>query len=131
MNMRKIFECVRCGHCCHGVATVALTVEEQKRVGDFLDIAQQELFEEFFIRNGNRVEMRVVDGHCIFFGTNGLCRIHPVKPFHCRRWPLHPSILHDQNAWQAIKADCPGFADDATWEEAVELVRSSGFGERE
>jgi len=33
---------------------------------------------------------------CIFYGDNGLCRIHPVKPFDCRHWPLHPSILGDE-----------------------------------
>ena len=125
--MRKVFECIQCGHCCHGVATVSLTPKEQEKVGEFLGLSLESLFERFLIRNGNRVEMRVVEGHCIFYGPDGLCKIHPVKPFHCKRWPLHPSIIHDKNAWLAIKADCPGFRKDATWEEVVEFIRSIGI----
>ncbi len=126
---KKVFECAQCGHCCHGVATVALTRKEQVAVANYLAIGEEELFERYLKRNGKRVEMQVVDGHCIFYGEDGLCKIHPVKPFHCRRWPLHPSMLHDENAWHAIKADCPGFSDDATWEDVKRLIRERGFGD--
>ncbi len=78
--------------------------------------------EKFLLTKGNRTEMKVIDGHCIFYGNDGLCKIHPVKPFHCRQWPLHPSILGDPNAYEAIKKDCPGFRDDASYEEICQLV---------
>jgi len=119
-----VFECKRCGHCCHGVATVSLSQDEQEGIARFLGITMDELFERYLVRKGSRVEMQVRDGHCIFYGEDGLCQIHPVKPFHCRRWPLHPSILNDENAWLAIKADCPGFRKDASYREVVRLVRS-------
>jgi len=125
--VRPVFECAQCGHCCHGVATVSLTPEEQTRVAEFLGLTKEELFQKYLIYNGNRVEMKIVDGHCIFYGKDNLCKIHPVKPFHCRRWPLHPSILNDENAWLAIKADCPGFRKDATYEEVVTLICSRSF----
>lgn len=79
-------------------------------------------------RKGNRVEMRTVNGHCIFYGQDGLCMVHPVKPFHCRQWPLHQSILGDTAAWEAIRADCPGFDPEATYEAVCELVRRAKRG---
>lgn len=72
--------------------------------------------------------MKIEDGHCIFYGNDGLCMIHEVKPFHCRQWPLHPSILGDQGAWEAIKSDCPGFDPDMTYSEACDLVKNSRNG---
>ncbi len=120
---REIFKCKKCGHCCHGAATVSLTDEEVADIRDFLGVSIDELFSFYLIKNGKRTEMKVVDGHCIFFNREGLCSIHPVKPHHCRVWPIHPSILNDENAWLAIKADCKGFLRDATFEEAKELVK--------
>ena len=125
---REIFQCKCCGHCCHGVATVSVSQEEQVRMASFMGVDLDTFKREYLVRNGRTFSMKIVDGHCIFYGDDGLCRVHPVKPFHCRRWPLHPSILSDEAAWKAIKADCPGFSEDATWEEAKELVRKNSNG---
>ncbi len=100
-----------------------MTPEEQTRIAKFLGLSMDELLEKYGVIKGNRVEMKVVDGHCIFYGDDGLCRIHEVKPFQCRRWPLHPSILGDEAAWRAIKADCPGFDEDAEYEDVCRLVK--------
>jgi Fe-S-cluster containining protein len=126
--MREIFACQCCGHCCHGEGTVSLTPVEQKTIASFLGLELSAFSEQYCTRQGNRVEMKVTEGHCIFYGANGLCRIHAVKPFHCKRWPLHPSILGDRAAWKAIKADCPGFSPDATYDEVCTLVRSVTSG---
>ncbi len=117
-----VFECKCCGHCCHGVKTVSVSKKEQERIAKFLGIGLEELKEGFLVTEGVSTSMKVVDGHCIFYGKDGLCSIHPVKPFHCKRWPLHPSILSDEAAWLAIKSDCPGFKEDATWDEAKRIV---------
>jgi len=79
--------------------------------------------ERYCVQKKGRVEMKVVDGHCIFYGEDGLCMIHDVKPFQCRRWPLHPGILGDESAWRAIKADCPGFSEDVEYEDVCRFVR--------
>jgi len=84
-----------------------------------------ETFSKYLVKKGKRVEMKIVDGHCIFFNQDGLCSIHPVKPFHCRRWPLHPSILGDEGAWEAIKADCPGFDPGVTYEMICAFLKES------
>ena len=85
-----------------------------------------ERFEEtYLVRKGRRVEMRTEGGHCVFY-QGGLCRVHPVKPFHCRRWPLHPAILEDRAAWEAVRSDCPGLR-GLTWEEARrEVLEAEG-----
>ncbi len=120
---KPLFECKCCGHCCHGVATVSVTDAEQKRMASFLGISLEELRHNYLVIGKGSTSMKIINGHCIFYGEDGLCKVHPVKPFHCKRWPLHPSILGDEAAWKAIKADCPGFAKETTWEQAKELVR--------
>ncbi len=120
---REIFQCRCCGHCCHGESTVSLTQEEVERIASHLGLSEAALLEQYLVRKGKRTEMKTVDGHCIFYGEDGLCSIHPVKPFHCRRWPLHPSILDDEGAWEAIRADCPGFSKQATYQEVCALVK--------
>ncbi len=121
--MEELFTCKCCGHCCQGQSTVSMTPDEQIRIAKFLGLSVDELLERYGVIKGNRVEMKVVDGHCIFYGDDGLCMIHAVKPFQCRRWPLHPSILGDEAAWRAIKADCPGFAEDAEYDDVCRLVK--------
>ena len=121
--MEEIFKCKMCGHCCHGEATVSVSLEEQERIASFLGITIKRLRQEYLHPKKDCTEMKIVDGHCIFYGQDGLCRIHPVKPFHCKQWPLHPSILGDEAAWKAIKSDCPGFRQDVSYQEVKEYVR--------
>ena len=125
--MKLGFECKKCGHCCHGESTVSVLEEEQGRIAIYLGLDTGSFLEKFCVKKGGRIEMKVTDGHCIFYGNEGLCMIHPVKPLPCKIWPLHQSILHDPNAWKAIKADCPGFADGAAYEEICELMRDNGI----
>ena len=120
--MREIFSCKLCGHCCHGESTVSISQTEQEAISSFLEMDIAHFLLEFCVKRGNRVEMKTVDGHCIFYGEDGLCKIHEVKPFHCKRWPLHSSIRGDPMAWESIRADCPGFAADAGYEDVCELV---------
>jgi hypothetical protein len=117
-----------CGHCCCGEGTVSLSEEEQIRIASYLGMEPADFLQKLCVQKGKRIEMRIKDGHCVFLGQENLCAIHPVKPFHCRQWPLHPGILNDPNAWEAIKSDCPGFDSAATYEMACDLVRSNVCG---
>lgn len=122
--MSRLFECKRCGHCCHGESTVSIQKDEQGRIAAYLDLELDIFLNKFCVKKGARIEMRVTDGHCVFYGGDGLCAIHPVKPAPCRIWPLHRSILDDPMAWEAIKADCPGFPEGSAYEKICELIRS-------
>ncbi len=128
-NARELFRCKCCGHCCQGRSTVSLTPEEQSRIAGYLSLDLEGFLDGYCVVKEKRTEMKVVDGHCIFYGQDGLCGIHPVKPFQCRRWPLHPSILGDEAAWEAIRADCPGFSEDARYEDVCRLVRKVTGGD--
>ncbi len=126
---RPVFECQCCGHCCHGQATVSVSEQEQRAIAEYMDLDLDDLIQRYLVVKKHCTEMKIVNGHCIFYGDDGLCRIHPVKPFHCRRWPLHPSILNDEAAWRAIRRDCPGFKEDVTYEQVCAFVREhlNGF----
>ncbi len=126
---RQIFECQCCGHCCHGQATVSVSQKEQKAIAEYMGLDLKDLADTYLNVKEHCTEMKVINGHCIFYGEDGLCKIHPVKPFHCRRWPLHPSILNDESAWKAIRRDCPGFRQDAGYEDVCAFVKEwlNGF----
>ncbi|MEZ0329433.1 MAG: YkgJ family cysteine cluster protein [Dissulfuribacterales bacterium] len=120
---QPIFECQMCGHCCHGESTVSITDKEQKAIAASIGISVSELLQRYCVVLQNRVEMKTINGHCIFYGEDGRCRIHEVKPFPCRQWPLHSSILGDSAAWEAISRDCPGFRKDITYEEVCNWLK--------
>ncbi|MDD3553365.1 MAG: YkgJ family cysteine cluster protein [Deltaproteobacteria bacterium] len=120
-----VFKCQMCGHCCHGESTVSMTETEQKAISAALGIPVAELLQKYCVVLKNRVEMKTIDGHCIFYGEDGRCQIHEVKPFPCRQWPLHPSILGDSAAWEAISRDCPGFRKDITYDDVCDWLKGA------
>lgn len=71
-----------------------------------LGLSLDQLFARFLRRSGNCVQMRTVDGHCIFYDAG--CRIHLARPRLCGQWPLHPAILKDESNYLAIGSSCPG-----------------------
>jgi len=124
-KLDEIFSCKCCGHCCHGTSTVSLSEEEQRRIASFLGLSLDDFLNKYCIIKDKRIEMKIVNRHCIFYNEeNGFCNIHPVKPDACRQWPLHPSILYDRGAWEAIRKDCPGFSKNVTYKDVCRLIRS-------
>ncbi len=102
----KIFECQQCGHCCHGETTVSLDEADRRRMCAHLGMPEQEVAEKFWRISGNIVQMKTRDGHCIFYDQG--CSVHPGRPWRCRQWPLHPSLLKDEANLSAIRDSCPG-----------------------
>ena len=107
----EIFGCRQCGHCCQGETTVSLNDEDQKRLIAYLRMPRQEVFDKFLRVTDGVVQMKTVDGHCIFFSKQG-CLVHSGKPWRCRQWPLHESILSDKANFTAIMGSCPGIKGD-------------------
>ncbi|MDA8160743.1 MAG: YkgJ family cysteine cluster protein [Desulfobacteraceae bacterium] len=112
---KEIFQCRECGYCCQGETTVSLTPEDVARMADYLKISVAELKSRYLREKDKVIQMRVVDGHCIFY--NGGCTVHPGKPWRCTQWPLHPSILSDPNNFETIKESCPGISKRMGYEE--------------
>lgn len=116
----RIFRCRQCGHCCHGETTVSLDPEDQERLIAYLRLPKEEVFRRYLRFAGNVVQMKIVDGHCIFYREG--CTVHPGKPWRCGEWPLHPSILADEANLSAIRASCPGLKRDLEYAEFCELL---------
>lgn len=110
----KIFECKRCGYCCHGETTVSLTDDDLQRMVKHIGLPKEKVIEKYLRITGKVVQMKVVDGHCIFY-DNG-CTVHPGRPWRCAEWPLHPSILKDSANFEAINRSCPGINGDIGYE---------------
>ena len=115
-DISRIFQCRQCGHCCHGETTVSLNERDLSRLIRFLRLEREEVFRRYLRVTGKTVQMQIVDGHCIFY-TNSGCAVHPAKPWRCRQWPLHESILSDPANLSAIRDSCPGLDRRLSWEE--------------
>ncbi|MCK5322897.1 MAG: YkgJ family cysteine cluster protein [Desulfobulbaceae bacterium] len=111
----EIFVCQGCGHCCHGKATVSLDKADIERMVSFLKLPFEQVKEKYLRISGAIVQMKIVDGHCIFYKDG--CTIHPGKPWRCSEWPLHPSILTDEANFSAISESCAGIKKDLGYEE--------------
>ena len=61
------------------------------------------------------------NGYCVFWDQ--LCKIHPVKPQMCRRWPFIDSIMVDVRNWRAMAATCPGMRADVSDDQIRKRVR--------
>ncbi len=102
----EIFACQQCGYCCQGSTTVSLDENDRQRLAAYLQMDYDEVEKRYLRKTGNVVQMKIIDGHCIFF-KNG-CTVHPGKPWRCTQWPLHPSMLSDEANYLAIRESCPG-----------------------
>lgn len=115
VKMSDIFICQQCGYCCQGETTVSLDENDQKRMVEHLGMSREEVAGNYWRQTGNTIQMKIVDGHCIFY-DNG-CTIHVGKPWRCTEWPLHPSILGAQENFEIIKESCPGIIRRLSYEE--------------
>lgn len=125
----KIFKCKRCGHCCHGETTVSLDEKDLERMLKFLRLPLAEAKEKYLRETNGVIQMKVVDGHCIFYRDG--CTVHPGRPWRCRQWPVHPSILTDPGNLSAIRDSCPGINKDLDYDEFCQILSAVLAGEKE
>lgn len=121
-EMKQIFECQRCGYCCQGKTTVSLDENDRRRMVAALGLSEEEVREKYWRVTGNVTQMKIVDGHCIFY-ENG-CTVHGGRPWRCAQWPLHPSLLTDENNFITIKQSCPGMNQQISYTEFCRILRS-------
>lgn len=121
MSVAKIFSCIRCGFCCHGETTVSLDESDQKRMIDVLNMPAKEVGQRYWRMTGRVVQMKIVDGHCIFYKDG--CTVHKGRPWRCGQWPLHPSILFDENNFHTIADSCPGIKKDIGYEKFCQILK--------
>lgn len=112
-EIEQLFSCTRCGYCCQGETTVSLDEEDQRIMCEALGMSREEVAEKYWRISGNVVQMKTVDGHCVFYKQG--CTVHQGRPWRCREWPLHPSILGDENNFRTISDSCPGIKRDTSY----------------
>jgi Fe-S-cluster containining protein len=115
-----IFTCARCGFCCHGETTVSLDERDQERMIRVLGLSREEVARRYWRITGSMVQMQVQDGHCIFYDDRCGCTVHEGR---CRQWPLHPSMLDDENNYRTISESCPGIRTDIDYAEFCRILR--------
>jgi Fe-S-cluster containining protein len=114
-NVSDIFSCQQCGYCCQGKTTVSLDAADQERMIRHLGMTRDEVSRTYWRCNGNSVQMKTVDGHCIFYDKG--CTIHEGKPWRCTQWPLHPSMLDSEGNFEIIRDSCPGISREVDYHE--------------
>lgn len=122
-SREDIFMCSRCGFCCHGETTVSLDEQDQQRMIRALGLNRDEVAQKYWRINGSLVQMQVQDGHCIFYDAKHGCTVHEGRPWRCRQWPLHPSMLHDENNYRTITDSCPGLRTEMGYTEFCRILR--------
>ncbi len=120
-SVSRIFSCKRCGACCHGHTTVSLNKDDRQRMVDVLKMSEEKMSETFWRTTGSTVQMQTVDGHCIFYDQG--CKVHAGRPWRCAQWPLHPSILIDENNLLSIADSCPGINRNISYRQFCEILK--------
>jgi Fe-S-cluster containining protein len=123
VQLKEIFQCARCGYCCHGETTVSLDDHDQQRMIEELGLSRDEVSKRYWRITGKVVQMQIVDGHCIFYNNDTGCTVHKGRPWRCGQWPLHPSMLDDENNYKTISESCPGINKDLSYEEFRDKLR--------
>lgn len=122
-QVADIFVCARCGYCCQGETTVSLNEEDQERMVAVLGRTRDEVRNAYWRITGSVVQMKITDGHCIFFCEGEGCSVHQGRPWRCGQWPLHPSILTDRNNFETIRESCPGINRNLSYEDFCTILR--------
>lgn len=123
-KLADIFTCTRCGFCCQGETTVSLDQRDQERMITALGLSRDEVTAQFWRITGSVVQMQTRDGHCIFFHPDSGCTVHDGRPWRCRQWPLHPSMVTDANNFQVITDSCPGLQKGLSHEEFCKIFNA-------
>jgi Fe-S-cluster containining protein len=107
----SIFICRQCGDCCKGYGGTVISDEDIYNISNYINADPHRFVADYCQSAGTKMVLaQRSDGYCIFW--NGLCTIHPVKPYMCKAWPFIRSISVDVNNWHIMAALCPGMRTD-------------------
>ena len=106
-----LFTCKRCGCCCKGYGGTFVTDQDIRNIAAYMGKERRFVVDTYCQGPwGRRILIQGADGYCVFWDKD--CRIHPVKPRMCRRWPFIESVLRDVENWLVMGASCPGIRTD-------------------
>ncbi len=113
------FTCQQCGTCCCSGA-IQISGKDITDLARYLGISTEDFNKKYLSRDflliGNFIdenikviELKKVDGACVFFDGNIKgCSVYPARPIACRSFPIWPG---DKKPWLLIDKsihDCPG-----------------------
>ena len=120
-DLKRLFACTCCGYCCQGETTVSLDDNDIYQMTRELKLEPAELEKRYLRRTKQEVQMKTVDGHCVFY-QNG-CSVHGGRPWRCRQWPLVPAILTDEANFNIIKESCPGITRELSYDQFCRILK--------
>ena len=94
MEEQKQFRCLRCGNCCRWPGCVRISGAEADAIAAYLGVPVGEFLDRYTALMPDRQGLTLIEqvsGSCIFLEEcePPACRIDPVKPSQCRRFPEH------------------------------------------
>lgn len=118
------FECIvpdGCdGHCCWGDGTIYIFEEDIARLLDHFQVDLDTLLDEHVKvdevpcadHDGTMpvLSIKEVGAGACKFQVNGLCSIHPARPFQCRGYPFWKMYVSTNEGWEKLVEFCPGAA---------------------
>lgn len=93
-------------------------------MAESLKLSVEEAKIQYWRVGEHQIQMLIEDGHCIFYEPAVGCTVHDGRPWRCRQWPLHPSILADEANFKAIAASCPGIKTELGYEKFCEILKT-------
>ncbi|MGC8812071.1 MAG: YkgJ family cysteine cluster protein [Candidatus Aenigmatarchaeota archaeon] len=99
------FNCIKDGDCCLK-RKVSVLPEEFEKICSFIGLDKKQAFNYFEVFDNLLTLKQKPDGKCVFLKNSNLCRIYPVRPWVCRKYPL----LNVDKKYVEIEL-CPGCFD--------------------
>ena len=115
--MPIFYECDRCTACCRWPGQVKITDAEITRMAAHLGISDDVFIADYTRLNSTRTGLALQDkptGECIFLDGND-CRVNPVKPQQCRKFPNLWNFPGFEEVCRARKV----ILEDAEYERAI------------
>jgi Fe-S-cluster containining protein len=104
------FECTRCGNCCTGApGYVWVDDDEIAALAETAGVGVEEFTALYTRQVGRRRTLRErLNGDCVFWDRRTGCTVYEHRPGQCRTWPFWESNVESPEAWERMKAGCPG-----------------------
>ena len=103
------FKCHQCGNCCRGDGQVFVSAEEISRMADHLDMNYMDFRIQYLTKYHNQNILKSkYNLDCIFLESDSSCKVHPVKPDQCKKWPYWPEMIHDEESFEDGQSYCEG-----------------------
>lgn len=107
------FTCQRCSACCrHDPGFVNLSEVDMNRLLEWSGLSRTDFIEKYcrWVEKGDGSEYLCLkekkNYDCILWSDG--CIAYQFRPYQCSSYPFWPSLVHNEDWWDANANDCPG-----------------------